>query len=68
MDCPKELACEKLKELESRVEEKFEEYDRRLGKGEVNFAVITVKLNIIMGIVSVIGVALVPIILGYVFK
>ena len=45
-ECKKESKCKALTELEKRVDE----HDERLAKGDMSFAVINVKLNLILGI------------------
>ena len=44
------------------------EYDERLGDGEVSFAVIKTKLNLILGILAAIGGCLVPVLLNLIFS
>lgn len=64
MDCDKNIPCDRLRELEKRVDV----HDRRLGDGEVSFAVIKTKLNLILGILAAIGGCMIPIFLNMVFK
>lgn len=59
-DCP----CEAVRKLEKIVER----HDRRLDEGNVQFAVISTKLNIIMAVMSAVGVALAGAIVALVFK
>lgn len=59
-DCP----CEAVKRLEAIVER----HDKRLDDGNVQFAVISTKLNIIMAVMSAVGVALAGAIVALVFK
>lgn len=68
MDCAKNQPCESLRELEKKVDEKFRDYDERLGDGEVSFAVIKTKLNLILGILAAIGGCLIPVVLNLIFK
>ncbi len=68
MDCDKNVPCDRLVELEHRVSKKFDEYDGRLGDGEVSFAVIKTKLNLILGILAAIGGCLIPIVLNMIFR
>ena len=67
MDEKKNCPCEAVRQLadlvakhEDRLEktdERLEKQDERLERGNVNFAVICTKLNIIMAVLSVVGVA-----------
>lgn len=68
MDCSKNQPCESLRALEQKVDGKFREYDERLGDGEVSFAVIKTKLNLILGILAAIGGCLVPVLLNLIFS
>lgn len=56
--CP----CEAVKELQKIVSE----HDKRLGKGDTQFAVINTKLNIIMGILSAVGLAVCTVLIRYI--
>ena len=68
MDCSKNQPCESLRALEQKVDGQFREYDGRLGDGEVSFAVIKTKLNLILGILAAIGGCLVPVLLNLIFS
>lgn len=59
-DCP----CEAVRELKKIVEQ----HDRRLDDGNVQFAVISTKLNIIMAAMSAVGVALAGSIVALIFR
>lgn len=59
-DCP----CEAVKRLEAIVER----HDKRLDDGNVQFAVISTKLNIIMAVVGAVGVALAGSIVALIFR
>lgn len=59
-DCP----CEAVRKLEKIVER----HDRRLDEGNVQFAVISTKLNIIMAVVGAVGVALAGSIVALIFR
>jgi len=68
VDGAKKARCDRLGEREHRVSKKFDEYDGRLGDGEVSFAVIKTKLNLILGILAAIGGCMIPIFLNMAFK
>lgn len=59
-DCP----CEAVRELKKIVEQ----HDKRLDDGNVQFAVISTKLNIIMAVVGAVGVALAGSIVALIFR
>lgn len=59
-DCP----CEAVRKLEKIVER----HDKRLDDGNVQFAVISTKLNIIMAVVGAVGVALAGSIVALIFR
>lgn len=54
---------ERIKKLEDRVDE----HDEKLSENKAQFAIITTKLNMIMGILATIGAGLVGIILNMIF-
>lgn len=64
-DCP----CEAVRQLAQIVdchdrqleehEERLDAHDKRLARGNTDFAVICAKLNIIMGVLAAVGVAIV---------
>ena len=54
--CPCE-AVRQLIELVNQHEDRLDKHDERLERGNVDFAVISTKLNIIMAVLGVIGVA-----------
>ncbi len=54
--CPCE-AVEQLIALVNQHDEKLTKHEERLGRGNVDFAVISTKLNIIMAILGAVGVA-----------
>ena len=58
--CP----CEAVRKLEKIVER----HDKRLDDGNVQFAVISTKLNIIMAVVGAVGVALAGSIVALLFR
>lgn len=62
-ECKATEKCDALKELEKRVDD----HDDRLAKGDTNFAVVNVKLNLIIGIMSAVGVALAGVIVKMIF-
>lgn len=62
-ECKTTDKCDALKELEKRVDD----HDDRLAKGDTNFAVVNVKLNLIIGIMSAVGVALAGVIVKMIF-
>lgn len=45
-------------------EKRLDEHDKRLERGNVDFAVISTKLNIIMAVLGAIGVAVCGVIVG----
>lgn len=59
-ECP----CEAVRKLEKIVER----HDKRLDDGNVQFAVISTKLNIIMAVVGAVGVALAGSIVALIFR
>ena len=62
-ECKATEKCDALKDLEKRVDD----HDDRLAKGDTNFAVVNVKLNLIIGIMSAVGAALAGVLLKMVF-
>ena len=60
IDCP----CETVRKLEKIVER----HDRRLDEGNVQFAVISTKLNSIMAVTGTVGVALAGSIVALIFR
>ena len=62
-ECKATEKCDALKELEKRVDD----HDDRLAKGDTNFAVVNVKLNLILGVLSAVGAALAGVLLKMVF-
>lgn len=48
-DCP----CEAVKHLQKIVDE----HEKQLNRGDVQFAVINTKLNVVIGVMAAIGVA-----------
>ncbi len=62
-DCKPETACKALKELEKRVDN----HDERLAKGDTDFAVVNVKLNLILGVMSAVGVAMAGVLVRMLF-
>ncbi len=68
MSCEKEAVCERLRELEEKVEERFQQQGKRIGQIEVNFAKVETKLNLILTICGAIGTGVVSILLNMVFK
>ena len=56
--CPQ--GCHALTELQEIVHqhgERIDKHEERLGRGNVEFAVISTKLNIIMAVLSAVGIA-----------
>ena len=56
-DCP----CEEVRtlmDLTEKQEQRLNLHDQRLERGNVDFAVISTKLNIIMAVVGSVGVAI----------
>lgn len=62
-ECKTTEKCDALKELEKRVDD----HDDRLAKGDTNFAVVNVKLNLILGVLSAVGAALAGVIVKMIF-
>ena len=62
-NCPCE-AVEQLIQLVNRHEDRLDKHDERLERGNVDFAVISTKLNIIMAVLAAIGVAVVGAVIG----
>lgn len=62
-ECPCE-AVEQLIELVEKHEERLDKHDERLERGNVDFAVISTKLNIIMAVLAAIGVAVCGAVVG----
>lgn len=54
--CPCE-AVQRLTLLVERQGERLDDHDRRLERGSIDFAVINTKLNIVMAVLSAVGVA-----------
>ena len=59
--------CTELERIK-KLEYKVEEHEEKLSENKAQFAVITTKLNMIMGILTSIGAGLVGIILNLIFK
>ena len=59
----RECPCEAVKELKSIVER----HEQQLVKGSVQFAVINTKLNIVLGVMAAVGVALCGVIVKMIF-
>ena len=59
--------CTELERIK-KLEDKVEEHEEKLSENKAQFAVITTKLNMIMGILTSIGAGLVGIILNLIFK
>ena len=59
--------CTELDRIK-KLEDKVEEHEEKLSENKAQFAVITTKLNMIMGILASIGAGLVGIILNFLFK
>lgn len=62
-ECKTTDKCDALKDLEKRVDD----HDDRLAKGDTSFAVVNVKLNLILGVLSAVGAALAGVLLKMVF-
>lgn len=62
-NCPCE-AVEQLIELVNQHEERLDKHDERLERGNVDFAVINTKLNIVMAVMAAIGVAICGAVVG----
>lgn len=62
-DCPCE-AVEQLIQLVNQHEDRLDEHDERLERGNVDFAVINTKLNIVMAVMAAIGVAICGAVVG----
>lgn len=62
-ECKTADKCDALKELEKRVDD----HDDRLAKSDTNFAVVNVKLNLILGVLSAVGVALAGVVVKMIF-
>ena len=59
--------CTELERIK-KLEDKVDEHEEKLSENKAQFAVITTKLNMIMGILTSIGAGLVGIILNLIFK
>ena len=64
-DCPCE-AVQQLIELVNQHETRLDKHDERLERGNVDFAVINTKLNIVMAVMAAIGVAICGAVVGLV--
>lgn len=62
-NCPCE-AVEQLIELVNQHEDRLDKHDERLERGNVDFAVINTKLNIVMAVMAAIGVAICGAVVG----
>lgn len=62
-NCPCE-AVEQLIELVNQHETRLDKHDERLERGNVDFAVINTKLNIVMAVMAAIGVAICGAVVG----
>lgn len=62
-ECKVDTKCKALEDLARRVDD----HDDRLAKGDTNFAVVNVKLNLVIGILSTIGVAIAGVIVKMIF-
>ena len=54
-------SCRAVRQLEETVQQhtvQLAKHEERLGRGNVEFAVISTKLNIIMAILSAVGIAI----------
>ncbi len=58
-DCP----CQTVRNLQALTAEQ----EKRLAQGSVNFAVINTKLNIVMGILGAVGVAIAGVVVKMAF-
>ncbi len=58
-NCP----CEMVKELKKTVDM----HEKRLAEGSTQFAVINTKLNVVLGVITTVGVALCGVIVKLVF-
>ena len=56
-NCPCE-AVQQLIELVNQHETRLDKHDERLERGNVDFAVINTKLNIVMAVLGAVGVAM----------
>lgn len=56
-NCPCE-AVEQLIQLVNQHEDRLDKHDERLERGNVDFAVINTKLNIVMAVLGAVGVAM----------
>jgi len=54
MEHEKECPCEAVKHLQEIVDN----HEKQLNKGNVQFAVINTKLNVVIGVMAAIGVAI----------
>lgn len=64
-NCPCE-AVQQLIELVNQHETRLDKHDERLERGNVDFAVINTKLNIVMAVMAAIGVAICGAVVGLV--
>lgn len=62
-NCPCE-AVEQLIQLVNQHEDRLDKHDERLERGNVDFAVINTKLNIVMAVMAAIGVAICGAVVG----
>ncbi len=63
IECKPDTKCKALEELTKRVDD----HEDRLAKSDTNFAVVNVKLNLVIGILSTIGVAIAGVIVKMIF-
>ena len=64
-NCPCE-AVEQLIQLVNQHEDRLDKHDERLERGNVDFAVINTKLNVVMAVMAAIGVAICGAVVGLV--
>lgn len=66
----KKCPCEAVRELKNIVgqhEKHLQRHDEQLCKGTTNFAVINTKLNIVLGVLAVVGTAVCGVVIKMMF-
>lgn len=65
-NCPCE-AVRELKEIVAGHEQHLQKHDEQLNHGTTNFAVINTKLNIVLGVLAVVGTAVCGVVVKMIF-
>lgn len=66
-ECPCE-AVRHLAEMLEKHDERLESHEKRLAEGSINFAVINTKLNLMLGVLCTIGVAIAGVLVKYILN